>query len=252
MAVKQKRIRCARCGERETVMRGERGPASIYCDLCRDEVKREQNALRAQAYRQRKASYGGGALNAPPQPGRGFRRGTKPCASSVANHLVVKEDCSCEGGLSMQPMIEFAQHVHTRISKSFRNLVEMLPDFALTWQPPASEANSVAQLVRHVATGQRHMLGLAEGEPPTITSMDPRERGLHNDPSTRAELLDLLARMDADREARLARLDKLDLGEAIPAGNDMTRFVWVGLSIGEAQEHLGHAELTAQLWQAQQ
>jgi len=59
MAVKQKRIKCARCGERETVMKGERGPASIYCDLCRDEVKRAQNALRAQAYRQRKASYGG-------------------------------------------------------------------------------------------------------------------------------------------------------------------------------------------------
>ncbi len=35
MAAKQKRIKCARCGERE------------------------QNALRAQAYRQRKASYGG-------------------------------------------------------------------------------------------------------------------------------------------------------------------------------------------------
>ncbi len=51
MAVKAKRIKCARCGERETVMRGERGPASIYCDLCRDEVKREQAALRAQAYR---------------------------------------------------------------------------------------------------------------------------------------------------------------------------------------------------------
>ncbi len=49
MAVKQKRIKCARCGERE----------SIYCDLCRAEVKREQNALRAQAYRQRKASYRG-------------------------------------------------------------------------------------------------------------------------------------------------------------------------------------------------
>ena len=39
MAVKQKRITCARCGERETVTRGERGPASIYCDLCRDEAK---------------------------------------------------------------------------------------------------------------------------------------------------------------------------------------------------------------------
>ncbi len=62
MAVKAKRIKCARCGERETVTRGERetvtrgerGPASIYCDLCRDEVKREQAALRAQAYRQQR------------------------------------------------------------------------------------------------------------------------------------------------------------------------------------------------------
>ncbi len=35
MAVKAKRIKCARCGERETVTRGERGPVSIYCDLCR-------------------------------------------------------------------------------------------------------------------------------------------------------------------------------------------------------------------------
>ncbi len=65
MAVKQKRIKCARCGERDTVTRGERGPVSIYCDLCRDEVKREQNALRAQAYRQRKASYGGCADRTP-------------------------------------------------------------------------------------------------------------------------------------------------------------------------------------------
>jgi len=72
MAVKQKRIRCARCGERETVTKGERGPASIYCDLCRDEVKREQNALRAQAYRQRKASYRGGALTAPPSRATDF------------------------------------------------------------------------------------------------------------------------------------------------------------------------------------
>jgi len=54
MAVKAKRIKCARCGQRETVTRGERGPVSIYCNLCRDEVKREQNALRAQAYRQRR------------------------------------------------------------------------------------------------------------------------------------------------------------------------------------------------------
>jgi len=51
------------------VTKGERGPASIYCDLCHDEVKREQNALRAQAYRQRKASYGGGCADGTPLAG---------------------------------------------------------------------------------------------------------------------------------------------------------------------------------------
>jgi len=49
-------------------MRGERGPTSIYCDLCHDEVKREQNALRAQAYRQRKSSYGGYVDRTPAGP----------------------------------------------------------------------------------------------------------------------------------------------------------------------------------------
>ncbi len=54
MAVKAKRITCARCGQRETVTRGERGPVSIYCDLCRAEAKREQAALHARAYCQRR------------------------------------------------------------------------------------------------------------------------------------------------------------------------------------------------------
>ncbi len=152
----------------------------------------------------------------------------------------------------MQPIVQFAQRSHTTTSERLRRVVEELPDFALTWQPLATGANSIAQLVRHIAIGQRHLLGLAEGEAPTITSMDPRERGLHNDAATRAELLDLLTQMDADRAMRLAKLDMLDLSETIPAGDDMTRFVLVAFSITEAREHLGHAELTAQLWQAQQ
>jgi len=65
MAVKAKRIKCAKCGEPKTVMRGERGPASIYCDLCRAEVKCAQNALRAQAYRQRRRTTGGYADRTP-------------------------------------------------------------------------------------------------------------------------------------------------------------------------------------------
>lgn len=35
MAIKERRIKCAACGERDTVLRGERGPVTAYCDLCR-------------------------------------------------------------------------------------------------------------------------------------------------------------------------------------------------------------------------
>jgi hypothetical protein len=58
MAVKERRIKCARCGERETVIRGERGPVSKYCDVCREEVKREQARARVQAMRDRRRALG--------------------------------------------------------------------------------------------------------------------------------------------------------------------------------------------------
>ncbi len=58
MAVKERRIKCARCGECETVIRGERGPVSKYCDVCREEVKREQARARVQAMRDRRHALG--------------------------------------------------------------------------------------------------------------------------------------------------------------------------------------------------
>jgi len=53
MAIKERRIKCAACGERATVIRGERGPVSAYCDLCREERKRAQARLRMAALRDR-------------------------------------------------------------------------------------------------------------------------------------------------------------------------------------------------------
>ncbi len=55
MAIKEKRIKCAACGERETIVRGERGRTSLYCDVCREERKREQTRLRMQALRARQS-----------------------------------------------------------------------------------------------------------------------------------------------------------------------------------------------------
>ncbi len=53
MALKERRIKCAACGERETVIRGERGPLTAYCDVCREERKREQARQRIAALRAR-------------------------------------------------------------------------------------------------------------------------------------------------------------------------------------------------------
>lgn len=54
MAIKERRIKCTACGERETVTRGERGPLTAYCDVCREERKREQARVRMQALRDRR------------------------------------------------------------------------------------------------------------------------------------------------------------------------------------------------------
>jgi len=53
MAIKEQRIKCAACGEREMVIRGERGPVTVYCDLCREERKRAQARARMREFRDR-------------------------------------------------------------------------------------------------------------------------------------------------------------------------------------------------------
>jgi len=54
MAIKERRIKCAACGERDTVRRGERGPLTAYCDVCREERQREQARLRVQEMQARR------------------------------------------------------------------------------------------------------------------------------------------------------------------------------------------------------
>ena len=58
MARKERRIKCAACGQRDTVVRGERGPVTAYCDFCREERKREQARPRVAAMRTRQRANG--------------------------------------------------------------------------------------------------------------------------------------------------------------------------------------------------
>ncbi len=58
MAIKERRIKCAACSVRETVIRGERGPLTAYCDTCREDRKRAQARLRMAAMRNRRRTSG--------------------------------------------------------------------------------------------------------------------------------------------------------------------------------------------------
>lgn len=51
--MKERRIRCKQCGERFTVLRLERERTSAYCNLCREDRKREQARDRMRAMRAR-------------------------------------------------------------------------------------------------------------------------------------------------------------------------------------------------------
>jgi len=56
MKMREIRVRCKSCGERFTVIRWERERTSHYCDLCREERKREQARARMQAWRAHRRS----------------------------------------------------------------------------------------------------------------------------------------------------------------------------------------------------
>jgi hypothetical protein len=56
--MKERRVRCAACGVRFTVLRVERERISTYCDLCRAERRREQTRARMQRLRDRQRACG--------------------------------------------------------------------------------------------------------------------------------------------------------------------------------------------------
>jgi hypothetical protein len=51
--MKERSVPCKGCGERFTVIRFERERTPAYCDLCREERRRDQTRERMRAWRER-------------------------------------------------------------------------------------------------------------------------------------------------------------------------------------------------------
>lgn len=144
----------------------------------------------------------------------------------------------------MRPMVEVVQRMLNGQAERYGRVVETLPAEALTWRPGNDETNSVAQLIRHATAVETLLLMRALGEPAT----HDHAYSLRNDPATKAELLGLIAEAQAKKDDQLARLDALDMSEMMDSGR-ASRAYFIMHTADHGQEHLGHAELTKQLWE---
>jgi hypothetical protein len=153
----------------------------------------------------------------------------------------------------MQSATQFAQQMLGRQKERYTQVVEGLPAEALDWRPGDATTNSVAQIVRHVHEGLPWLLGMALGEGGSASPEERQKRhehSLRNDPATQDELLSIINAGYARADELLTRLDALDLSEEVsPFGRPTERFFYVGLVVAHGAEHIGHAELTKQLWE---
>lgn len=150
-------------------------------------------------------------------------------------------------GMRMKPMVEVVQRMLDGQAERYGKVVDGLPAEALNWRPGDEETNSVAQLVRHVTAVQGLLLARALGE----RFEYDHTRSLRNDPATAEELRGLIADARAKKDDALARLDGMDMSERITAPNrdPVLRAQYVIHIADHGQEHLGHAELTKQMWE---
>jgi hypothetical protein len=153
----------------------------------------------------------------------------------------------------MQATARYAQRTLDAQAERFAGVVDGLPPEALTWRPGNETTNSIAQIIRHVAAWQPWYLGVALGDPVPLddeTLNRKQADSLDNSPTSAEELRTLVDDMRAHTAGTLDRIGALDLEEEIaPYDEREPRSFYVIGAIDHAAEHIGHAELTRQLWE---
>ena len=150
-----------------------------------------------------------------------------------------------------EPFLAAARTTFDQQQRAFESVIAGLPVEALDWQP-AREANSLAVLVTHAwGSAQAWTLRAAGREMERDRDAEFRARA---DP---AALQTLLKEGGTRIQAALDAIDRATLGwvrfgpSTSPASNEVyTGAHCVLHALEHAQEHLGQAYLTRQLWEA--
>jgi uncharacterized damage-inducible protein DinB len=133
-----------------------------------------------------------------------------------------------------------------------RALVADLPAEALNWRPIAGSGdhatNSLAVMAAHVAGAEHFWIGEVVGElPPTRV----RDVEFQTEVTSAAPLLERLDALAAETRAVLAQVSAEKLGQVRTVRRYTVTNRWAILHvIDHTALHLGHMQLTYQLWQS--
>jgi hypothetical protein len=149
------------------------------------------------------------------------------------------------------PTIEAAAQIVDESLQGMRQAIAGLPPEALGWRPAGDDTNPLAVLVAHAMHSTRWWLSIALGA--EVPSRD-RPSEFRTTAGDATELLTFFDEMAADCRSLLGAEGPFEPG-AVRADprteNDTKTAAWALIhAVEHLQEHVGHASLTRQLWDA--
>ncbi len=134
------------------------------------------------------------------------------------------------------------------LHREMGNTLPGLPADALNWQPTEG-ANSLYVLATHVAGAERYWLGEVVGGQPQRRDREAEFRARGNDAS--APLRALYDAGELSRQVLMSLRPESWMEPRTARGREYTLGWCVLHAIEHAALHLGHMQLTRQLWEAQ-
>jgi Protein of unknown function (DUF1572) len=148
----------------------------------------------------------------------------------------------------MLPFFESLSALYHDLHDGIRQAIDKLPQEALDWTP-GPEMNSVSVLVTHLTGAERFLIG-------DVIMHDPsnrdREAEFRVQGINKSNLLKRVNDTELYVDSVLEKLNLADLeGERThPRRGDQVKVAWALLhTLEHTANHLGHIELTVQLWQ---
>lgn len=136
---------------------------------------------------------------------------------------------------------EALRRILVRDLRGFARELALFPDESLLWTAPAGVANAAGNLALHVAGNLQHFIGGVLGGSGYIRD---REAEFARRSGPLEELLDLLARAEADVQKVVPTLDPAALAApypAAPGGLNVTTGLWLLHLTTHLAFHLGQA-----------